>query len=116
LTSTELPGGVNVKMHNFFRSLPGFDTDDDAPLTADEHKAALTEFERRFNRKQGVAALLFEFPLLYKSISARCENLASAELMSVGALGEQMACAERMLAGFGFALDDIHMRSNMRCG
>ena len=117
MTGTELDeGNVNVKMFNFFRTLPGFDTDDDAPFNAAEHAAALTEFERRFNHKEKVTALLFRIPLLDQMISAKCENFGSAEHMSVRALGEQMASAARLLASFGFAQGDIHMRSNMRCG
>jgi hypothetical protein len=117
LTGTELDeGDVNVKMFNFFRTLPGFDTDDDAPLAAAEHAAALTEFERRFNRKEKATALLFQIPLLDQMISAKCENFGSVEHMSVCALGEQMTSAARLLASFGLARDEIHVRSNMTCG
>lgn len=107
---------VNAIMHAFFRSLPGFETDDDAPLTAAEHKAALSAFERRFTENADAIALVFEFPLLRQSISAKCENFESAKHMPASDLSEEMASCERQLTSFGFARGEICVRSNMRCG
>ena len=107
---------MNAMLRDFFSALPGFDTDDGAPLTAAEHKAALAEFERRFTENADATALIFEFRLLRQSISAKCENFETEKHMSAGELGELMASGERLLMSYGFALSDIHVRSSMRCG
>ena len=107
---------MNAMLRDFFSALPGFDTDEDALLTAAEHKTALTEFERRFSGNADATALVFEFRLLRQSISAKCENFETEKHMSAGELAEQMASGERLLMSYGFAHSDIHVRSSMKCG
>jgi hypothetical protein len=104
----------NAMMFNLFRTLPGFEADDDTPLTAKEHEAALRAFGSSANEK--VEALIFEFPLLQQSISAKGENFESEKHMHVAKLSEQMATAEGYLASFGFERDEIYVRSKMSCG
>ena len=104
----------NAMMFNLFRTLPGFEADDDTPLTAQEHEAALRAFGSSANEK--VEALIFEFPLLQQSISAKGENYQSEKHMRVAKLSKQMATAEGYLASFGFARNQIYVRSKMSCG
>jgi hypothetical protein len=110
-------------MHSFFRQLPGFETDDDAPLALAAHEAALAAFEkyacgRNPKLKTTCQALLFDFALLDQSIRAADQTYDIEEHAHVAVLSEQMKNAESQLASFGFEpIDvDIRVRSYMRCG
>jgi hypothetical protein len=103
----------NAMMYDLFRKIPGFEDDNDAPLTAAEHEAALAAFGS--SARQKFEALLFEFPMLEQSIGARGANYESAKHVHVAKLSEQMASAESELATIGFARDEIHVRSHMSC-
>jgi hypothetical protein len=109
---------MNALMHDFFRKLPGFDSDDDAPFTEAEHNLAQTAFERLYWTEHAVVdALIFEFPMLEKQcIGARGNNFECQPHMHVSELSEQMACAERRLASFGFSRDEIRVCTNLRTG
>jgi hypothetical protein len=108
---------MNAMMHDFFRKLPGFDSDDDAPFTEAEHKLAQTAFERLFSQHAKIDALIFQFPVLEdQCIGARSDNFDCKQHMHVAELGEQMACAEQQLASFGFSLDEIRVCTNLRTG
>ena len=107
---------VNATMREFFRKLPGFDTDDGASLTAADHEAALAAFASYgSSASDEVEALLFEFPLLDQSIGARGQNYESMKHMRAATLGTQLALAESQLASFGFAREEIHVRTHMSC-